>query len=131
MAILKFAPSVAFENETLVPVSLYPGLIVPNGVPAREPFAVTFGQMSKLAPDKVPAPAGLTVPKDFTVKLGGSWSQTKTTPPQWVYQGGDLTLSVTVGVYIIDKLREIKKAFELILSHELMHVQDDMDIMNT
>jgi hypothetical protein len=131
MPSLSFVPSVIWENEILVPVSYYPGLVVPPGVQAREPFAVTWGQMSKMAPGKVPAPAGLTEPKDFEVKLQGHWSQTKTTPPQWVFQSGDLKLSVTVAVYIIDKLREIQKAFELILSHELLHVLDDLEIAHT
>jgi hypothetical protein len=131
MANLRFSASVQYENQILVPVSYYSGLLVPPGVPAYEPIEVSFGRMSQLAPDKFPAPAGLTVAtKDLSVKLRGFWKQNATTPVTWQWQGGTMQLAVTVAVYIIDKYRPVEKLFELILSHELMHVQDDIDIVS-
>jgi hypothetical protein len=131
MANLRFTASVHHESQAIVPVSNYPGLLVPPGVPAYEPIPVTFGRMSQLAPNKFPAPAGLTVAtKEPSVKLQGQWKPSGTSPVTWQWQGGAMELAVTVAVYIIDKYRPVEKAFELILSHELMHVQDDIDIVS-
>lgn len=131
MANLRFASSVHYESDILVPVSYYPGLLVPPGVPAYEPIEVSFARMSQLAPDKFPAPAGLTVAtKEPSAKLQGIWKQSGTSPVKWQWQGGTMQLDVTVAVYIIDKYRPVEKAFALILSHELMHVQDDIDIVS-
>lgn len=129
-AILKFSPSVGYENDVLVSVSQHPGLIVPTGITAHEPTPVTFAQMSKLAPNKFPAPAGLTVAIQPSVKLQGQWKQITTGPVQWQFQGGEIQLAVTIGVYAIDKyLEQGGKLYTLILSHELMHVQDDVEVV--
>jgi hypothetical protein len=128
--LLRFVPSVRHENQLLVPLGYYPGLRVPAGVPVYEPIAVSFGRMSQLAPDKLPAPAGLTVPSSLSVKLVGQWRQASASPVQWQFQGGELQLRATVAVYMIDKFRPVDKLFELILSHELLHVKDDIDIVS-
>ena len=131
MANLRFTSYVHYENQIMVPISYYPGLLVPPGVPVYEPFAVSFARMSQLAPDKFPAPAGLTVAtRDLSVKLQGIWKQSGTGPVTWQWQGGAMQLEVAVAVYMIDKYRPVEKLFELILSHELMHVQDDIDIVS-
>ncbi len=129
MAALKFSPDIRYQSDRMVPLPDYPGLRVPPGVPAREPIPVSFGDMSRLAPDKFPAPAGLTVPTQITVKLTGPWKQTASAPARWQYQGCELQLAVNVAVYIIDKYQPVPKLFEMILSHELLHVQDDIDIV--
>ena len=130
MANLRFTPSVHHESQAIVPVSNYPGLLVPPGVPVHEPIAISFARMSQLAPDKFPAPAGLTVATgELSMKLQGTWKPTETAPVMWKWQGGDMQLDVTVAVYIIDKYQPVKKLFEVILSHELMHVEDDIDIV--
>ena len=129
MASLRFSSTVSYDSDLMVPIPYYPGLRVPPGVPAREPIAISFGEMSRLAPDKFPAPAGLTVPTKISAKLTGPWKQSGNTPATWQFQGGDLQLAVNVAVYIIDKYRPVPKLFEMILSHELLHVQDDIDIV--
>jgi hypothetical protein len=131
MADMRFTASIHYESQLMVPVSYYPDLLVPPGVPVYEPIAVTFARMSQLAPDKFPAPAGLTVAtRELSVKLRGFWKPSGTSPVTWQWQGGVMQLDVTVAVYIIDKYRPVEKLFELILSHELMHVQDDIDIVS-
>ncbi|MGH9366570.1 MAG: hypothetical protein ACRD3M_02710 [Thermoanaerobaculia bacterium] len=112
-----------------MPISYYPQLRVPPGVPVWEPKPIPFGRMSQLAHDKLPAPAGLTVPSSLSVKLQGSWKQTGASPARWQFQGGDLLLESRLAVYIIDEFRPVKKLFELIMSHELLHVQDAIDIL--
>ena len=130
MANLRFTASVHHESQAIVPVSNYPGLLVPPGVPVHEPIAISFARMSQLAPDKFPAPAGLTVATgELSMKLQGTWKPTETAPVMWKWQGGDMQLDVTVAVYIIDKYQPVKKLFEVILSHELMHWEDDIDIV--
>ncbi len=130
MANLRFTASVHHEGQIMVPVSYYPALLVPPGVPVYEPSAISFARMSQLAPDKFPAPAGLTVATgELSAKLQGTWKPSGTRPVTWQWQGGALQFDVTVAVYIIDKYRPVEKLFELILSHELMHVQDDIDIV--
>ena len=100
MANLRFTPSVHHESQAIVPVSNYPGLLVPPGVPVHEPIAISFARMSQLAPDKFPAPAGLTVATgELSMKLQGTWKPTGTAPVIWKWQGGDMQLDVTVVIF--------------------------------
>lgn len=132
MAALKVTSSTGFTSTKLIARAQYPGLRVPHGIPANEPIAVPFSRMSQLAPNKFPAPAGLTVLEKRSVSLAGPWKQVAgTTPPRWQFQGGELKLEVELGVYIIDKYQPIPKLFEVIMTHELMHVQDSYDILGT
>ena len=128
MATLNITPSVGYANDQLISLSQYPGLRVPPGIKPREPDPVNFARMSQLAPNKFPAPAGLTVPTDMSVKLKGVWAPVGKDPVQWQFQNGELQLAVTIAVYIIENYRPIPKLFELIMSHELLHVQDEIDV---
>src|SRR5215468_6974170 len=128
MASLQISPTIDYDNDVQIALADYPGIKVPKGVSAREPELVSFARMSKLAPDKFPAPAGLTVPTDMTVKLDGTWKSSGSTPPQWQFLNGTLQLSVTIAVYVIENYRPVKKLFELIMTHEFMHVLDEIEV---
>jgi hypothetical protein len=128
MGNLKFSPSVSYESSVLVPVSAYSGLRVPQGVPAYGPISVPFSRMTQLAPNKFPAPAGLTVPTKMSVTLKGNWTQTGKSPVQWQFQSGELELAVTIAVYIIDKYAPLDDLFAMIMSHEYLHVKDEIEV---
>jgi hypothetical protein len=128
MAILQISPTIDYDNDVQIALSDYQGIKVPKGVSPREPELVSFAKMSQLAPDKFPAPAGLTVPTDMSVKLDGTWKQIGSNPAQWQFQNGTLQLSVTIAVYVIEPYRPVKKLFELIMTHEFLHVLDEIEV---
>jgi hypothetical protein len=129
MANLKFTSSTTFKHDVLVPVSAYPGLKVPPGVRAYAPIEITFGEMSHRLTTKFLV-AGLTVLESQDVTIVGDWKQISTSPVQWQFQGGSLKFDVELGIYIIDKYASIQKLYELIMTHELLHVKDSYDIVD-
>src|SRR5215472_9559831 len=123
MADFKIVPKVTYGNSVLTGKARAT-LKVPGGVQAYDPKAVSFGEMSRLEPRKLPAPAGLTVAEaDVEVpgveRIGGSGGS-----PQWIFKGGDIILNVKITVYIIDKYAPAPAIFKVIMEHEYLHVLD-------
>jgi len=123
MADFNVVPKVSYTNSVLTGQVLK-NLKVPGGVLPYDPTPVSFGDMSRLEPRKLPAPAGLTTAEaDVEVpgveKVGGSGNAT-----QWRFTGGDIILKVEIAVYIIDKYAPVAALFKVIMEHEYLHVLD-------
>jgi hypothetical protein len=123
MADFNLVPKVSYTNSVLTGQVLK-SLKVPGGVLPYDPTPVSFGEMSRLEPRKLPAPAGLTTAEaDVEVpgveKVGGSGNAT-----QWRFTGGDIILKVEISVYIIDKYATVAPLFKVIMEHEYLHVLD-------
>jgi hypothetical protein len=123
MADFNLVPKVSYANSVLTGQVLK-NLKVPGGVLPYDPTPVSFGEMSRLEPRKLPAPAGLTTAEaDVEVpgveKVSGSGSST-----QWRFTGGDIILKVDIAVYIIDKYAPVAALFKVITEHEYLHVLD-------
>jgi len=123
MADFNVVPKVTYANS-LISGQALKGLKLPGGVLAYDPKPVSFGEMSKLEPTKLPAPAGLTTAEaDVEVpgveRVGGSGNAT-----QWKFNGGDIILKVEIAVYIIDKYAPVPALFKVIMEHEYLHVLD-------
>lgn len=123
MADYKIVPKVTYANS-LIAGKARTTLKVPGGVQPYDATRVSFGEMSRLEPRKLPAPAGLTVAgADVEVpgveKVGGSGNST-----QWKFTGGDIILKVEIAIYIIDKYAPVPALFKVIMEHEYLHVLD-------
>jgi hypothetical protein len=125
---LRVVPRITYRNRLLIPPTLYPTLKVPANVPAYEPILLTAGQMSKEAPERVPAPAGLTR-SEFDVE-SPAVQPTGRGQGQYRFVGGDIILHIEVAVFMIDKYRQVPQLFELIMNHELLHVRDTLSLAN-
>jgi hypothetical protein len=123
MADFNLVPKVSYANSVLTGQVLK-SLKVPGGVLPYDPTPVSFAEMSRLEPRKLPAPAGLTTAEaDVEVpgveKVGGTGNAT-----QWRFTGGDIILKVEIAVYIIDKYAPVAGLFKVITEHEYLHVLD-------
>jgi hypothetical protein len=123
MADFRIVPKVTYTNSLITGTSLK-ALRVPGGVLPYAPQAVSFGEMSRLEPTKLPAPAGLTTAEaDVEVpgveRVGGSGNGA-----EWRFNGGDIILKVEISIYIIDKYAPVPALFKVIMEHEYLHVLD-------
>ena len=130
MASFKLVPKVTYANSLITGPTLRT-LKVPAGVQPYRPTGVSFAEMSRLEPTKLPAPAGLTTAEaDVEVpgveKVGGSGSAL-----QWKFSGGDIILKVEISVYIIDKYAQLPALFKVIMEHEYLHVLDYQTLANS
>jgi len=129
MTSYRVVPKVTIENTTLVAGAARKSLKVPSGVTAYDPIRVSFGEMSKKEPTKLPPPAGLTkCEADFEVPGAERITSEKTT--QWKFTGGDIILNVKIGIYIIDRYAPVSALFKLIMEHEYLHLRDYLNLAN-
>lgn len=123
MSDYKIIPKVSYANSLLTGEARKT-VRVPGGVQPYAPKLVSFGEMSRREPSKLPAPAGLTTAEaDVEVpgveRMGGSGNST-----QWRFGGGNIILKIEITVYIIDKYAPIPALFKVIMEHEYLHVLD-------
>lgn len=152
---LPYVVRITYGNpQRMIPAD-YPGLVVPQNVPALMPELVTWGRMSDISPGQLPPPDGVTK-VDLTVSfddIAAQWrpvqqasapgtrqaptrgpltriQQCPATPPsQWIFQGGNVYLDLTITVYVVEIYNQSRVLAE-IMSHELLHVQDELEIIN-
>jgi hypothetical protein len=119
----RVAPKITFKNNTMVAAKARMSLKVPAGVTAYDPIPVSFGEMSKLEPTTIPAPAGLTT-AGADVELPGVQRVGSGLPAQYKFDGGDIVLNVEIAIYIIKQYAPIPALFKRIMEHEYLHVLD-------
>jgi hypothetical protein len=144
--VYQFKPRITFADGTqpaeTYGVSIPPGL-APSNVPAPN-FIPPTNMTSKLHDvsghgDRLKIVHGLTVP-EFAVtfpNMAQQWRRIGTGAfPSWQFQGGDVFLDVTLTVYILEGDRPqpngeaSRKIYAILMSHELLHVLDEIDIVS-
>ncbi|MEQ8763747.1 MAG: hypothetical protein RL885_07465 [Planctomycetota bacterium] len=135
MTTVHFKSSVRYGNPKPFPKKDYPSFSVPAGVDARMPAIVSAQKLFELSPQKTlgGVVAGLTTTQ-FRLgfkDLKTQWTQTRTKAPRplWIFQGGDLILEIEVTVYVAKGFETQKEAFATIMEHELLHVADEIRIV--
>lgn len=147
MARFQFVPKVEYMNDLLIPLSLYPRIVVPEGVSARWPAeldSARFGVMlrSQPAPLASSGSSSLGV-KAFTKAyfflrfpdFATQWAPSGQSGRQ--FTGGDVEMCIAIKVFILDSRAPDAPggdscslaAFALILEHEYKHVKDHIDII--
>src|SRR6266478_6958614 len=135
MANLGFEPTIRYRNDLLLPLQLYPPIRVPAGVSVRAPFFVSAAEMQRLAPAKtIKVIAGLTT-AEFSLHFANpslQWRQVRSggALTRWQFQGGKVSLNVLISVYVAEGFQSYNQALAVILEHELLHVQDEIDIVS-
>lgn len=127
----QFRPNVRYRNEQKLDGS-YGHIHVPSGVSARMPIFVSAEQMQELAPaNTIKIIAGLTV-TDFSLKFSNpsQWTQVRLGNGVllWQFTGGPVILDILISVYVAQGFNN--KTIALILEHEFLHVQDEIDIVS-
>src|SRR5579862_2117562 len=123
MADFNIVPKISYANS-LISGKALKDLKVPGGVLPYDPTPVSWGDMSRKEPSKVPAPAGLTtggagVELPAPEKVSGSGEGAA-----WRFPGGDIILNVEIAIYIIEDYAKLAPLFKVIMEHEYLHVLD-------
>lgn len=137
-----FTTRVVYQNVDALPSELRRGVTVPAGVEARAPIFRTLAQIVLVQQDRgrrfnYPNAGDLS---HFAVgytdtnlavtfaDLAGSW---RLDGDIWRFCGGEIVLTCTIGVYVDEraKPRARRRCLEMILTHELLHVRDEIDIV--
>ena len=120
MAGFNVVPRLTYVNS-LIQGQTLKDLKVPGGVMAYDPKRVSFGDMSRLEPTKLPAPAGQTT---ATADVELREPPEKVSATQWRFPGGDIVLNVEIAIYIIEDYAPLAPLFKVIMEHEYLHVLD-------
>ena len=135
-----FKPSVSYGDGALS-LGLYPKIKPPSSktTSAPNPKFVSSVEMKALLKTKAEASLshvwGLTV-GTYSLRfpdLAKQW--TKNDNGRWQFQGGDVPLEVVLKIYIDKDMvgspaRLDGEIIGLIMSHELLHVQDNIDVLS-
>ncbi len=144
--VYNFVPSVLHQNSLLFPASLYQVSVPPSlsSYDIRPPTFVSPEQMLNLSRPQEGSTSlsivhGLTT-VDFTVRFSNLARQWQPVSRQGrtlrQFRGGDIYLEITLNVYILEGDRPLpddaytQQIFSIIMSHELEHVADEIDIVS-
>ena len=75
-------------------------------------------------------PAGYTL-SDLTIRIDDLNSQWRLSSGQYRYRGGIIYLDLQITVYVTDQAREKQRCRDLIMEHEMLHVNDEREIIMT
>lgn len=140
MAQPRYEARVRYRNELLLPTSLYPDVEVPDGVPCWQPFLVPTAEMVTLASDRANRygyranvsldrfPSGY-VRSDLDVRFENFDRQWRRDGDIWRFRGGTIHLRLTLAIYVDERARNRPRCLSMILSHELLHVADEIDLV--
>jgi hypothetical protein len=139
---LTFTARIVYQNAEALPAELRRGVTVPAGVEARRPTFRTLAQIVQVqqargrrfnyanAGDLSRFAVGYT-DTDLAVSFadfGRSW---RSEGDFWRFCGGEIVLTCSIGVYIDERANTAarRRCLEMILTHELLHVRDEIDIV--
>jgi hypothetical protein len=137
-----FSARVVYQNPDLLPREELRGITVPQGVEARRPF---FRDLAGIVlvkqargrrfeytnQDTLGAFAVGYTDTDLAVcfaDLGAAWRRDG---DFWRFAGGQVVLTLSIGVYVDERAnaRGRRRCVDLILTHEFLHVRDEIDIV--
>jgi hypothetical protein len=137
-----FVVTIVHQNTQPLPANFAPRPTAPAGVPMRLPF---FGSLADLVgvqtarqrrfgypPSTTLAgfAAGYT-DTDLTIDFADFANQWRSDVGFWQFRGGDITLTLSIGVHADERTQPAAKrrCLAMILEHEWIHVQDEIDIV--
>lgn len=146
-----FRPRISFVNELLLPARLF-NIQVPPGLSESsvvQPIYVTPQRMIELLKSRgshhsgggLGVVHGLTT-AEFSLRfphVTTQWQRVRVgSSTDWMqYRGGDVYFDVSIAVYVLEGDRpasgdrESEQIFSIIVSHELLHVWDEIDLVKT
>jgi len=129
---------VRYGNPLLLPRGLYPPISAPEGVPVVDPIFVEAPRLVRLPWERSRRYGYRSTPSlfvsgytlsDLTMRFVDFDRQWRAQPPMWWYLGGEIRLEVTVSVYVEERARTRPDCLSMIMTHELEHVADELDIV--
>ena len=140
MSVPHFVGVVRYSNPLLLPTGLYPPIEAPAGVPVWDPFLVSSREIYeqqrqrsrrygyRFSPDL--GVSGYTL-SDLTMRFVNFDRQWRHDPPMWRYRGGEIHVELTIAIYAHERARDRPRCLSMIMSHELRHVADEIDIVTS
>lgn len=139
----RFTARIVYQNQSPLPADLRRRVTVPAGVNARLPIfrslaAIVHVQQARGQRFNYPHGGNLShfavgfTDTDLTVSftnLAGSWRREG---DYWQFCGGEIVLTCSIGVYVDERANTAarRRCLGMILTHELLHVRDEIDIVS-
>lgn len=137
-----FVGRVTWQNPLLLPAELYPPMSVPPGVAPHFPFLVPLAEIvrrSQARRDRYGYSVDLTnalsrFPAGYTdtslrLSFPDLKRQWRREGREWLFDGGQILLTLEVGVYADERAGDRDEALVRILEHELLHVRDEIELV--
>ncbi|MEQ9409729.1 MAG: hypothetical protein RIK87_18480 [Fuerstiella sp.] len=136
MTTLNIQPRLHFRNQLLMPASLF-NLTVPEHLSSfyvRSPIYVSYTELQGVMRGESSTSGQLIIVGGYTyADVTGTFPnpsrQWRRTGDEWHFQGGGVCLNMTLGIYVREEYRNTGERFSVIMSHELLHVKDEVDIL--
>ena len=137
-----FKARIVYKSVDALPAELRKGVTVPAGVEAKAPIFSTLAGIVGIQQDRGKRfnyqsagdlshfAVGYT-DTDLSVSfadLSGSW---RNDGEIWKFLGGEVIFTCTIGVYVDERAKPAAKrrCLEMIMTHEFLHVRDEIDIV--
>lgn len=137
-----FVVTVVHQNTQALPANFTPRPVAPAGVPARLPF---FGSLAALVDVQIARQRRFGYPSsatlggfaagytdtDLTIDFADFANQWRCDAGFWTFRGGDIALTLSLGVHADERTQPAgkRRCLAMILEHEWIHVQDEIDIV--
>lgn len=137
-----FVVSVVHRNTQPLPADFRPRPQAPAGVPLRLPF---FGSLADIVNVQIARQRRFDYPSsatlggfaagytdtDLAVGFADFANQWRCESGFWRFLGGDVSLTLSIGVHADERTRPAgkRRCLAMILEHEWIHVQDEIDIV--
>ena len=134
-----FSARVVYQSDHAVPAEIKKRIGVPAGVEARQPFYASLAGIVQVRQARQRRfayqdtglggiAAGFT-DTDLAVAFADFDKSWQRDGEIWKFLGGELVLTLSIGVHIDERTKQRRRCMELILEHELLHVRDEIDIV--
>ena len=134
-----FSARVVYQSDHAVPADVRKRIGVPAGVEARQPFYASLAGIVQVRQARQRRfayqdtglggiAAGFT-DTDLAVAFADFDKSWQRDGEIWKFLGGELVLTLSIGVHIDERTKQRRRCMELILEHELLHVRDEIDIV--
>jgi hypothetical protein len=137
-----FAGRVVYQNIDALSDDLRRGVAIPAGVEARQPFFRTLAQIVQVQQARsrrfdYPQAGSLSTfavgytDTDLSVSFANFGRSWRSEGEFWRFTGGEVVLTCSIGVYVDERAgtAERRRCLEMILTHEFLHVRDEIDIV--
>lgn len=138
-----FTARIVYQNIGALPDELRRRVTIPAGVEARLPFFRTLAQIVEVQQARgrrfnYPNADSLSyfavgyTDTDLSVSFadfGRSW---RSEGDYWRFNGGEVVVTCSIGVYVDERANTDarRRCLEMILTHELLHVRDEIDLVS-
>lgn len=137
-----FKGRIVYQNVDVMPDALRRGVTIPSGVEAKAPIFRTLAEIVGIQQERARRynyqnsadlshfAVGYT-DTDLAVSFADITRSWRLERDFWHFTGGEIVLTCSIAVYVDERAKHAAKrrCLEMILTHEFLHVRDEIDIV--